>query len=45
MKVLRPCLLLLLVKKCWTEGKALGIKEGKAMGSGLFFGYASKESI
>jgi hypothetical protein len=34
-----------MVKKYWTEGKPLKIEEGKAMGNGLFFGYASKHRV
>jgi hypothetical protein len=31
------CLLVLLIKVVWREGKALGNEEGKALGSGLYY--------
>jgi hypothetical protein len=43
LKIPRQCLLVVLVKIAWTEGKALGIEEGKVIGSGLFSRYAALE--
>jgi hypothetical protein len=41
--VSRQCLLVLVIKIVWTEGKALGSEEGKAMEIGWFYDYGAQE--
>jgi hypothetical protein len=36
LKVLRPCLLLLLAKVGWRKGKTLGNEESRVVGKGLY---------